>query len=423
MRQSRMFIPTTKQVNDEDSTNKSLQFMQKAGMIKQLASGIYSYLPLAYKVLNQIENIVREELEKIDCVEMLMPTLQPKELWEESGRWQKYGAELMRLQDRHQRDFCLGPTHEEVIVSIIRDHVKSWRALPLALFQIQTKFRDELRPRFGLMRAREFIMADAYSFHTQEDDFKAYYEKVSQAYEQIFKRIGLKVIKVKADSGNIGGDLSTEFMAISDVGEDTLVLCDECGYSANLEKAQIDAGQEIQEGENCVVCNHKLSFKKGIEVGHIFKLGDVYTKPLKATYLNQDQKAVPIQMGCYGIGISRILMAVVENLADDDGIVWPEALQPYDYHLLIVDVKKNEQVKLAEELYKKLTAQGYRVLLDDTDNRVGAKFANSDLIGIAQRIVVGQQAADKEVEYFDRRSDKKETYTMKDLLAHIGSAN
>lgn len=426
MKQSRMFIPTSKQVIDEDMTSKSMVLMQKAGMIKQLASGIYSYLPLAYQVLDQIANIVREEFNQVDAVELLMPTLQPKELWEKTGRWQKYGPELMRLQDRHHRDFCLGPTHEEVIVSIIRDHVKSWRALPLSLFQIQTKFRDELRPRFGLMRAREFMMADAYSFHTEDDDFKAYYEQMAQAYENIFKRIGLDIVTVRADSGNIGGDLSTEFMAISDVGEDTLVFCEDCGYNANLEKAQSDAAaagkdEAMEKGAHCINCGHELTFKKGIEVGHIFKLGDIYTKPLKATYLNQNQEERNIQMGCYGIGISRILMAVVENYADENSIIWPSQLQVFDYHLLILDINKAEQVKLAQQIYDKLTQQGYRILLDDTPERAGSKFANSDLIGIDKRIVVGKKAVDDQIEYVNRRRDLVEELSLDELYKKVGS--
>lgn len=566
MYQSKMFIPTTKNVIEDDVSAKSFMLMQKAGMIKQVAAGIYTYLPLANIILKKVEKIVREELEKISSVEMLMPTLQPRELWDESKRWDKYGPELMRLQDRHQRDFCLGPTHEELVVSAIRDHVKSWRALPLSVYQIQTKFRDERRPRFGLMRCREFIMKDAYSFHVDKEDLDRHYKEMSNAYEAIFKRLDLKTIKVTADNGSIGGSDSTEFMSISEIGEDTLVYCDKCNYQANLEKASaiydeanveeeikpiefidtpgiakiseiaeflgfpenrtvkyityiddetneyyialclgnyeinetkltnlIGASQlrllsdeelieqglvkgyigaynlktkdkfkivvdssvtklinhtaggnvldkhyinvnygrdyqadivgdikEVKEGDLCT-CNSKLQFAKGIEVGHIFKLEDTYTKAMKCNYLDKNQKEIPMQMGCYGMGISRILMAVVEaNAIDNSSIVWPKELQPFDIHLIVIDNKKNEQVEVAESIYKTLLDNNITVLYDDRNDRAGSKFADSDLIGIRKRIIVGKNAANMQVEYLDRLDEQKIDINVSEILDTIG---
>ncbi|MDL2211498.1 proline--tRNA ligase [Erysipelotrichaceae bacterium OttesenSCG-928-M19] len=565
MKQSLMFIPTSRKEIDEDVTSKSYLLMQKAGMIKQVAAGVYTYLPLANIILKKIEAITREELAKIDCVELLMPTLQPKELWDESGRWNKYGPELMRLQDRHGRDFCLGPTHEEIITSAIRDHIKSWRALPLSVYQIQTKFRDEKRPRFGLMRSREFIMKDAYSFHTDFADLGLFYDKMSLTYENIFKRCGLNTIKVSADNGAIGGSDSTEFMSISEVGEDTLVYCKHCDYQANLEKAVaiydeakleedlkdlefIDtpnvasiaeiseflgynpnrtakyityfdelakqyylvvcpgnyeinetklanligaselrllddeeikeqglikgfigavnletkdkfklvvdesvaklknhtAGgnmvdkhyinvnyprdyqadfigdiKEVASGDLCH-CGHELVFAKGIEVGHIFKLGDIYSTAMRCTYLDQNQKEVPMQMGSYGIGISRILMAVVESHAQNNSeIIWPKELQPFDVHLLVVDIKKEEQTKLAQEIYDLLIANNISVLYDDRAERIGSKFADSDLIGIKNRIVVGKKASDGLVEFLNRATQEQHDIEIKDVMTLV----
>lgn len=556
MRQSQMFIPTTRVEIEEKTTCKSFVLMQKAGMVKQVAAGVYTYLPLATILLKKIENIIREELDKIGCVEMLMPALNPRELWEETGRWYKYGPELMRLQDRHGRDFCLGPTHEEIVTSAVRDHVKSWRALPLSLYQIQTKFRDERRPRFGLMRGREFIMKDGYSFHTDYEDLTRHYNDMAIAYENSFDRCGLSTIKVTADSGAIGGSDSTEFMSISEVGEDTLVYCNECGYQANLEKAvakydeaiieneevkelefidtpntatidEISAfldfptnrivkyityideatdkyymvmapgnyeineiklnnlvkGQalrlleddeikeqglhrgyigavnlktkdrfilvtdesvmklinhtaggnephkhyinvnphrdytpdiigdikEVNEGDLCL-CGAKLTFAKGIEVGHIFKLETTYSAPMKCTYLDKNQKEVPMQMGCYGIGVSRILMAVVEAHANENSnsLIFPKELQPFDVHLLVIDNKKDEQVKLAEDIYKKLKENKIDVLYDDRGERAGSKFADSDLIGIKNRIIVGKNANENIIEFINREKESSE---------------
>lgn len=565
MKQSKFFIPTLKNEVKEDGQSFSYQVMQKAGMIKQVASGIYTYLPLSFIIIQKIEDIIREELNNIECYELLMPALQPKEVWEESGRWSKYGPELFRLTDRHDREFCLGPTHEEIITTTIRDNVKSWKALPLSLFQIQTKFRDEKRPRFGLMRGREFIMKDAYSFHTDYEDLSNYFDQMGVVYQNIFDRCGLKTIKVSADSGAIGGFDSAEFMSVSEIGEDVLVYCDKCGYQANLEKAEaiyniaaeeqplelelIDtpnvssikeissflninenhtakyitykddtndeyylvvipgnyeinetkltnltnahelrllddeelkeqglikgfigtinlktknkfnivvdntleklnnhtAGaneidkhyininfprdyqadfigdiKEVNEKDLCLHCQEELVFAKGIEVGHIFKLGDTYSKPLKCNYLDQNQKEVPMQMGCYGLGVSRVLMAVVETWATANSMLWPKELQPFDVHLILVDAKKEEQAILAEKIYQKLLSNKINVLFDDRQERVGSKFADSDLIGIGKRIIVGKKASENIVEYLNRFDDSKVEINADDIIEVIG---
>ncbi len=267
MKQSLEFIPTLKNISS-DAVIQSHKIMLRGGYAHQVAAGVYTYLPLGYRVIKNIENIIREELDKIGCSELLMPALQPKTLWDETGRWEEYGDNLMQLEDRHNRAFALGPTHEEVISDVIRTHIKSYKKLPLALYQIQTKFRDEFRPRFGLMRSREFMMKDLYTFHNTYDDLKVWYEKVSKCYENIFTRCGLKFVRIEADNGNIGGDASHEFMALCDIGEDIITYCDDCGYSANVEVSNLKAG------DDCPQCDSKIKEAKGVELGPIFKLGE-----------------------------------------------------------------------------------------------------------------------------------------------------
>ena len=505
MKQSKVFIPTMREVPSEAEA-LSHQLLLKAGLIKQSTSGIYSYLPLATRVLNHISKIIREEMENIDAVEILMPALQQAELWEESGRWGAYGPELMRLKDRNGREFALGPTHEEVVTSIVRDELKSYKQLPLTLFQIQSKFRDEKRPRFGLLRGREFIMKDAYSFHADEASLDQTYQEMYNAYSRIFKRVGINARPVVADSGAIGGNHTHEFMALSEIGEDTIVYSENSDYAANIEKAEvkyypnekhtdikslekietpnIKTAQEladflnrpideivktmifkvdgefmmflvrghhelndvkvkayfetdnvematqdeivnllganpgslgpihnkdikiiadnfvkdlnnivvganedgyhyinanverdfnideygdfrfILEGEPLSDGSGNAKFAEGIEVGQVFKLGTKYSEAMNAKFLDNQGKAQPLIMGCYGIGVSRTLSAIVEQNNDENGIIWPKSVTPFDLHLITINPKKEEQLELGDKLYSELQSK-YDVLYDD----------------------------------------------------------
>ncbi|MDR9795350.1 proline--tRNA ligase [Aeribacillus pallidus] len=546
MKQRQSFIPTMRE-NPADAEVKSHQLLLRAGYIRQTASGVYSYLPLAHRVLTKIENIIREEMNRIGAVELLMPALQQAELWQESGRWYSYGSELMRLKDRHERDFALGPTHEEVITSLVKDEIKSYKRLPLTLYQIQTKFRDEKRPRFGLLRGREFIMKDAYSFHATQESLDEVYEQVREAYSRIFTRCGLNFRAVIADSGAMGGKDTHEFMVLSEIGEDTIAYSDSSDYAANIEMAPVIASYEkvdeplmelekketpnkksieevaqffqvpkekliksvlfkvdekfvlvlvrgdhevndvklknlyqasvvelasaeeteqvmgvspgflgpigasdkveivadyavqavvngicganendlhyigvnpdrdftvtkyedirfIQEGDPSPDGKGRIKFAKGIEVGHVFKLGTRYSEAMKAEFLDEKGKTNPIIMGCYGIGVSRLLSAVVEQFHDENGIIWPNKLAPFEVHLIPVNMKNEEQVKVAEQIYHDLQAEGYEVLYDDRAERPGVKFADSDLIGIPVRITIGKRAGEGIVEVKERKS-------------------
>ncbi len=560
MKQSKTFIPTLREV-PADAEIKSHKLLLRAGFIRQVASGVYTYMPLGWRVLRKIEQIVREEMDAIDGVELLMPALQPAELWQESGRWEDYGPELIRLNDRHDRPFALGPTHEEVITALVRDEIKSYKRLPLTLYQIQTKFRDEKRPRMGLLRGREFVMKDAYSFHTSRESLDETYDKMYQAYSNIFSRLGLNFRAVIADSGSIGGKGTHEFMVLSEIGEDTIAFSDESDYAANIEMAEVvttyekkdeplkelekvntgehktiedvvnylqiapedtiksllfkvddefvlvlvrgdheandvkvknlldaavvelatpeeteeiigcqignvgpigvnnvkiiadvavqyivngvcGANEEkmhyvnvnpgrdfkvdtyadlrfIQEGDPSPDGKGKVKFAKGIEVGHIFKLGTKYSEALNATFLDENGRSQPMIMGCYGIGISRLVMAVAEQFADDKGLVWPEVVTPYQYHVIIVNMKDETQVSVGTEIYNKLQASGYEVLLDDRNERVGVKFADSDLIGIPTRITVGKKASEGIVEVKNRVTGEMEEKSVEQILEEL----
>ncbi len=531
MRYSEMHLPTGREV-PSDAEVVSNQLMIRAGMIRKLTSGIYSYLPLGYRVIRKVEDIVREEMNKAGAQEVHLPMVQPAELWQESGRWTFYGKELLRFRDRNDRDYCLGPTHEEVITDLVRNDIKTYRQLPRNLYQIQTKFRDEVRPRFGVMRSREFSMKDAYSFDADEAGAEKSYEKMFAAYSRIFSRCGLKFRAVEADSGSIGGSFSHEFMVMAESGEDAIVVCEKCNYAANLEKAEIakpemtapsdkdmlavervetpnvrtieevsaflnvppdriiktlifnadskpvavlirgdqevndikvknylgaaeleladdemilqatgaprgfagvvgikcrviadysvanivngvtganqadyhlknvNSGRDFQvesyadlrvarPGDACPRCAGQVSFVRGIEVGHVFKLGTKYSKAMKAVYLDRDGKEKTMIMGCYGIGIGRTVAACIEQNYDANGIVWPMPLAPYSVIITPVNVNEAEVMKAAEKIYAELLASGIEVILDDRDERAGVKFKDADLIGIPVRIVVG----------------------------------
>ncbi|MCG3398748.1 proline--tRNA ligase [Staphylococcus massiliensis] len=559
MRQTKMFIPTLRE-EPAEAEAISHKLLLKAGLIKQMTSGVYSYLPLATRVLNNISHIVREEMENIDAVEVSMPVMQQKELWEESKRWEAYGPELMRMKDRHGREFALGPTHEEVITSLVRDELKSYKRLPITLFQIQTKFRDEKRPRFGLLRGREFIMKDAYSFHSDEASLDETYQAMYQAYSTIFKRVGISARPVVADSGAIGGNHTHEFMALSDIGEDTIVYSEHSDYAANIEKAEvvyeanpsnaspealekidtpsvktvkdlskhlnigldkivksmvfkvdgeyimvlvrgdheindvklkahfatdaiematqddifnllganpgslgpitdkditiyadnfvqdmanivvganeddyhyINANLErdfkvnefgdfrfILEGEPLADGSGEAKFKEGIEVGQVFKLGTRYSEAMNATFLNQDGRSEPLIMGCYGIGVSRTLSAIVEQNHDDNGVIWPKSVTPFDVHLITINPKKEEQQVLGDKLYTSLSTI-YDVLYDDRKERAGVKFNDADLIGLPVRVVVGKRADEQIVEVKRRDNGEGDEVHIDDLTSHL----
>jgi prolyl-tRNA synthetase len=550
-----MFLPTIREV-PSDAEIISHQLMIRAGMIRKLTSGIYSYLPLGYRVMQKLERIIREEMNRSGAQEVFMPTVQPRELWEESGRWSHYGKELLRFRDRNDRECCLGPTHEEVITDLVRNEIKTYRHLPQNLYQIQTKFRDEIRPRFGVMRCREFSMKDAYSFDTNEEGVDISYKKMFDAYSKVFERCGLKFRAVEADTGSIGGSFSHEFMVMAETGEDALCFCSNCEYAANLEKAEIAlpekrhiSGEEflplelvhtpniksIEEvteflhvspadvvktmiysaddipvavlvrgdkelneikvknflncdvlemadekmiyvvtgaprgfagavgikakiiadyslmnmknfvmGANkedyhlnnvnierdlsvntfadlriavdtdlCPRCGSSLKFARGIEVGHVFKLGIKYSKAMNATYLDKNGKEQYMVMGCYGIGVGRTVAAAIEQNHDKNGIIWPMPMAPY--HVIITPVNVNDEgiKRISEDLYKTLLEKGIEVILDDRDERAGVKFKDADLIGIPLRITIGQKSlSDGKMEVKLRRSGEVKILAM-----------
>ncbi|WP_031410366.1 proline--tRNA ligase [Geobacillus vulcani] len=558
MRQSQAFIPTLREV-PADAEVKSHQLLLRAGFIRQSASGVYTFLPLGQRVLQKVESIIREEMNRIGALELFMPALQPAELWQQSGRWYSYGPELMRLKDRHERDFALGPTHEEMITAIVRDEVKTYKRLPLVLYQIQTKFRDEKRPRFGLLRGREFIMKDAYSFHTSKESLDETYNNMYEAYANIFRRCGLNFRAVIADSGAIGGKDTHEFMVLSDIGEDTIAYSDASDYAANIEMAPVVATYEKSDEppaelkkvatpgqktidevtsylqvspERCiksllfrvdgryvlvlvrgdheandvkvknvldatvvewatpeetervmnapigslgpigvsedvtVIADHAVAaivngvcganeegyhyigvnpgrdfvvsqyadlrfvkegdpspdgkgtirFARGIEVGHVFKLGTKYSEAMNAVYLDENGQTQTMIMGCYGIGVSRLVAAIAEQFADEHGLVWPASVAPFHIHLLTANAKSDEQRALAEEWYEKLEQAGFEVLYDDRPERAGVKFADSDLIGLPLRVTVGKRAGEGVVEVKVRKTGESFDVPVSELV-------
>ena len=539
----------------------SHQLLLKAGYIQKVAAGMYTYLPLGKRVLAKVEKIVREEMDAADGQEILMPITQPAELWEESGRWGAYGDEMFRVVDRHGREFCLGPTHEEVVTDICRQFIRSYKQLPLRLYQIQNKYRDERRPRFGLMRGREFVMKDLYSFDMDEAGLDQAYQEMYDAYSRVFSRCGLTFRPVLADSGQIGGGYTHEFMVLAENGEATIGYCDSCDYAANIEIAEakpepwddandqaplekietpniatiddickflgdvpqnsiksvlmkaddelimvlvrgdrevndvkvqhahpclnIDMADEdfivekigahpgslgpvglenipiyadlelqgrtglacganedgyhfihvnmarelpnityhdlrmLNEGEKCPICGGTIKTARGIEVGQVFKLGTKYSEALGATVLDENGKSVVLQMGCYGIGVSRTIAAAVEQHYDDKGLVWPKAMAPYHASLVVVNVNNEEQMAAGEELYKRLQDAGFDILMDDRKERAGVKFNDADLIGLPVRITVGKKIGDGIVEYKLRTSDDVLELTMDEVVEKL----
>ena len=404
---SKLLLPTLKDAPQEAEVI-SHKLMLRAGMIRRVASGIYTWLPLGLKVLRKIETIVREEMDSSGAQEVLMPMVQPKELWEETNRWEKMGPELLRIQDRHNRDFCLGPTHEEVITDLIRNNVKSYKELPLNIYQIQTKFRDEVRPRYGVMRGREFLMKDSYSFNIDEACLQSTYLTMRNTYKNILERIGLDYKIVAADSGAIGGDTSEEFHVLAETGEDTIAISSESEFAINTELL-LKEGEDISslEGKPSPDGKGTIQIKKGIEVGHIFQLGKVYAEDMKANVLNNEGKASTLHMGCYGVGVSRLVAAAIEQNNDDKGIIWPHSISPFDINIIAIGYEKDQQIAEASiKLYKDLQEMGYEVLLDDRKDGYGTKMKDSELIGIPLNIVIGKQYIEtNEVELKSRSGD------------------
>ena len=389
---SKVFIPTLKD-SPQDAEVISHQLMLRAGMIRKVSSGIYTWLPLGLKVLRKIENIVREEMDQSGAQEVLMPMVHPKELWEETKRWEKMGPELLRFKDRHDRDFCLGPTHEEVITDLVRNNVKSYKELPLNIYQIQTKFRDEIRPRYGVMRGREFLMKDSYSFNIDEVSLQETYLLMRNTYKKILERIGLEYKIVKADSGAIGGDASEEFHVLAENGEDTIAISDASEFAINTELL-LNEGEDISslEGKPSPDGNGVIEIKKGIEVGHIFQLGKIYTELMKVNVLNQEGRAVDLFMGCYGIGVSRLVAAAIEQNNDDKGILWPESIAPYEVNIVAIGYTKEPKIaEAANSLSEQLQVMGYEVIVDDRKDGYGTKMKDAELIGIPVNIIIGNK--------------------------------
>ncbi len=563
MRYSQMLIPTTRETPAEAEV-VSHQLLLRGGFIRKLTSGLYTFLPLGLLALQKVAAIVREEMNRAGAQELLMPMVQPADLWQESGRWQKYGAELLRFKDRHQRDYCLGPTHEEVITDLARRELRSYRQLPVNLYQVQTKFRDEIRPRFGLMRCREFVMKDAYSFDVSDEMASKSYEIMREAYHRIFQRCGLEFRAVEADSGTIGGSFSHEFMVLADTGEDTLVICNQCDYAANVEKASVvlppepaereeaaamvkvatpgmkkvervaeflgttpdrviktmvyladgepvaalvrgdrevqsvklknllgatevepmpddeiwkrtrlpagymgpvDIGirvvadqevmrmvnavaganekgyhltgvnpgrdfqpdmtgdlRQVTADDHCPECGSSLTLTEGIEVGHIFKLGTGYSEAMNATFQDRDGTEKHFVMGCYGIGVSRVVAAAIEQNHDEHGIIFPLPLAPFQVIVLNLGVNNEATCQAAEQLYLDLQAAGLEVLYDDRDERPGSKFKDADLIGIPYRVTVGRTwEKEGRVELRLRATGETMTLEYADAAGRIGA--
>ena len=563
MRMTRLHAPTLKEV-PKDTEIPSHQLLLRGGFIRRVAAGIYNFLPLGKRVLHKVETIIREELDAAGAQEIAMPLIQPAELWQESGRWEQYGPELMRMNDRKKADFCLGPTHEEVVVDLVRRDVRSWRSLPLNIYQIQNKFRDEIRPRAGLLRCREFLMKDAYSFDIDEDAALATYDSMYDAYSRIFSRCGFDFRAVEADSGAIGGSRSHEFQVLAETGEDAMVSCTRCDYAANVEKAELSAPpllspagdeaepQEVQtpgkrtiaevsaylktssrrfiktllvelddevhavlirgdhelnelklknfvgaqrldfakeadvvritgapvgfagpvnltgvasiiadhsiegmsdavcganapdmhmtgvvegrdftvskygdlrmaqDGDLCPRCASVLKSYRGIEIGHVFFLGTKYSGPMRCNYLDETGREQPMVMGCYGIGVSRIIAAAIEQHHDEHGIVWPMALAPYQVIILPLQMNKPEVVAHAEALYDSLRNNGFEVLLDDRNERAGSKFKDAELMGIPVRIALGSRGLSQGVlELKIRRGGEVEEIAIDAVLGRV----
>ena len=416
---SECFIPTLKEIPQE-AESISHQLMLRAGLVRMLMSGVYSYLPLGLKVLDNIQKIIRQEMNSCGACELLLPALQPLDLWVKSGRDKDIAEVMIRFVDRRGRNLCLGPTHEEVITDLLKDNISSYRQLPLILYQIQTKFRDEIRPRFGLVRACEFIMKDAYSFDKDEAGLDKNYKAMHQAYKNIFKRCGLDFLTVEADPGVMGGNMSHEFMVPAQDGEDLVWVCAKCKLAKTYSRPAIESEAGEGEKDSCPKCNLKLEKINTIEVGHIFKLGTKYSAVLGANFIDQQGKQQPIIMGCYGIGVSRLISAIIEQDHDQDGIIWPDEISPFKVIILALDVTDKKIREFASDIYKELQKNGIETLLDDRDERAGVKFKDADLLGISLQVIIGRDFSEKDtIELKIRRENKKIIKPKKEVLEEI----
>jgi prolyl-tRNA synthetase len=436
MRLSRYFMPTLREA-PSDAQIVSHQLMLRAGMIRQEASGIYAWLPLGLRVLKKIEQVVREEMDRAGAIEILMPTLQLADLWRESGRYDDYGEEMLRIKDRHERDLLFGPTAEEVVTDIFRSYIKSYKDLPKNLYNIQWKFRDERRPRFGVMRGREFLMKDAYSFDIDEAAARRSYNRMFLAYLNVYARLGLKAIPVKADPGPIGGDLSHEFMILADTGESQVFAHrdlvemgapgPDIDWEGDLEPevarrtSLYSASDEMHDPARFeAMPEEKRMTARGIEVGHIFYFGEKYSKPMKALVTGPDGKDVPAQMGSYGVGVSRLVAAIIEASHDDAGIIWPDAVAPFGVAVVNLRPGTAEVDAVAEQAYAALVAAGKDPVLDDRDDRPGAKFASLDLVGVPWQLIVGPKGvAEGMVEIKRRATGERQTLPLDEALKAI----
>ena len=417
---SKLFVPTVKE-DPSDAELISHKLMVRSGMIKKTAAGIYSWLPIGLKVLKKVEEIVRKNLNNFDAEEILMPMVQPAELWKESGRYGEYGKELLKFDDRSNRGFVLGPTHEEIICEIFRSHPKSYKDLPVNLYQIQTKFRDEIRPRFGVMRSREFLMKDAYSFDIDEKGLVKSYGKMKDAYISIFDEIGLDYRIVKADSGNIGGDVSEEFHILADSGEDLIAVSNSSDFAANVEVLNYDKDPSELEGKKSPDGKGKLKIKRGIEVGHIFQLGQKYSQAMNVGVKDMNGKSIHPFMGCYGIGVSRIVAAAIEQNHDDRGIQWPDKITPFGVNIICLDPESDEIMKVCSEIYSILQKSGFDPLLDDRDIRAGIKFKEHELLGIPYSIIIGpNNFKNTKLEFGIRAQNEKIDMKLDDIKKYLG---
>ena len=408
MKASQFYISTLKEAPQEAEL-VSHQLMIRAGLIRRLGSGLYSWMPIGLRILKKIENIIRDEMNRAGALELLMPAIQPKELWDETNRWEVFGPQMLKISDRHERLFCFGPTHEEVITDIVRKEIKSYKQLPINFYQIQTKFRDEIRPRFGVMRAREFMMKDSYSFHSSLDSLKETYQVMYETYKKIFDRIGLNYRAVQADNGAIGGDGSHEFHVLADSGEDEIVYDESSDFAANIEVAKNHPDKD------------KFKTCRGIEVGHIFQLGTKYSEAMQAEFIDQDGESKPMIMGCYGIGVSRIIAAAIEQNYDADGMILPKSIAPFEVIITPIGLEKNDEVlKVSLDLYEDLIDKGVDVILDDRGLRPGVMFSEAELLGIPFRITISEKLlTDGKFEFKARASSANQLLDKVALLKII----
>ncbi len=435
MKFSRSFIPTTKET-PSDAVLPSHQFLIRAGFINQQGSGLYNYLPLGKIVLDKIRAIVKEELDNAGCTEVQLSFVTPIGLWNKSGRADTMGKEMLRIQDRHQNEFVLSPTNEEAMVELVKNRVKSYRDLPVNLYQINTKFRDEARPRYGLLRGREFLMKDGYSFHASAQDMVREFELMEATYKKIFTRLGLDFRVVDADSGAIGGNGSKEFHVLANSGEDTILVCQDCEYGANIETIYEDEKEvaslnelsyeklQTKEVTQKCSCGGKLSFKKGIEVGHIFQLGDTYSTALDAKFNDENGKPKAFEMATFGIGISRLVASVIEQNHDEDGCIWTKATAPYTVDVIVSKAKNEEELNAGIKIYEELKANKISTILDDRKEKkhtYGFKMGDFKLIGFPYAIVVGKKLQEGMVEFIDRKTGEKTDIKLEDIVNKIVS--